>query len=259
MSLLDTDLQILKAGSGYKFSATKFDVLAQGASDYTMVTIAMDTSTSVEPYSTQLEQMLKTILLACQESPRKNNLLLRLLQFNSTVSELHGFKLLSSINPDDYNGILRVGGMTALCEAMDDGIQATSTYGKQLTAQDFLCNAIMFTVTDGEGNAGNINSGDLAQDAEVVKKSLVAAKRSENLESFLNILVGVTNDDNSLNTYLQTLKDGAGMDQYISIGKATPRNLAKLADFVSKSISSTSTKLGSGQASTPLNPSQFNF
>ena len=257
MSLLDKNLQQLQAGSGYRFSATKIDAL--GAAEYTLAEIVIDTSTSVESYSPQLEMMVKTILKACDKSPRRENLMLRLTQFNTNLTELHGFKLLGSIQESDYNSILKVGGCTALFDAADEAVQAMQTYGKQLTAQDFLVNGIIFLITDGEGNTGNINSGDLARDAAVIKKSLLSARRTENLESIRTVLVGVTNDDNNLNTYLQTVKDEGGFDQYISIGKATPGKLAHLADFVSQSISSTSSALGTGKLSQPLNASKFTF
>ena len=251
MGLLDKDLEQLNAGSGYKFSATKINQL--GASEYTLATIVMDASSSVESYAVQLEQALKTIYKACDKSPRKDNLMLRVVQFASRLTELHGFKLLGSIHDTDYDNILQLGGSTALFEAADESIQATATYGKQLTGQDFLVNAIIAVVTDGENNTGNI------MDATQVKKSLQKARQSENLESILTILVGVTQDDVSLNTYLQTVKDDCGFDQYVSIGKATPGRIAKLADFISQSISSTSTALSQGQASTPLPTGQFKF
>jgi hypothetical protein len=251
MGLLDKDLEQLNAGSGYKFSATKIKEL--GAAEYTLATIVMDASSSVEGFAPQLEQALKTIFKACDKSPRRDNLMLRLTQFSSRLEELHGFKLLGSINEKDYDNILHLGGCTALFDAVDESIQATSTYGKQLTSQDFLCNAIVVVVTDGENNTGNI------MDAAVIQKTVVAARKAENLESLLLILVGVTNDDVTLNTYLQTVKDDGGFSQYISIGKASPGKIAKLAEFVSQSISSTSTALGSGAPSTPLPASQFTF
>jgi len=249
MSLLSKNLENLNAGSGYKFSATKINDL--GAAEYTLATIVMDASSSVEGYAVQLEQALKTIFKACDKSPRRDNLMLRLTQFANRLTELHGFKLLSTINEKDYDNILQLGGSTALFEAVDEALQATGTYGKQLTSQDFLVNAIVVAVTDGENNCGAI------MDPAQVKKSLQAVRRSENLESILLILVGVTQDDISLNTYLQTVKDDGGFDQYISIGRATPGKIAKLADFVSQSISSTSTALGSGKSSVPLNNFKF--
>lgn len=251
MSLLSKNLESLNAGSGYKFSATKIKDL--GAAEYTLATIVMDASSSVEGFAPQLEQALKTIFKACDKSPRRDNLMLRLTQFASSLTELHGFKLLSSITEKDYDNVLQLGGSTALFDAMDEALQATGTYGKQLTSQDFLVNGIVVVVTDGENNCSNIS------DPTQVKKTLEAVRRSENLESLLLILVGVTGDNVSLNTYLQTVKDDAGCDQYVSIGNATPGRIAKLAEFVSQSISSTSSALSSGKASTPLPTSQFKF
>ena len=251
MRLLSKNLEDLKAGSGYKFSATKIKDL--GAAEYTLVTLVIDASSSVDPFAVQLEQALKTIHKACDKSPRKDNLLIRVVQFANTLTELHGFKLLSATAEKDYDNILQIGGSTALFDAMDEAIQATGTYGKQLTSQDFLVNGIVVVVTDGENNASNI--GDPAQ----IKKSLQAVRRAENLESILLILIGVTGDNVSLNTYLQTVKDEAGCDSYVSIGNASPGRIAKLAEFVSQSISSTSSALGTGQPSVPLNPSNFKF
>jgi uncharacterized protein YegL len=251
MSLLSKNLETLNAGSGYKFSATKINDL--GAAEYTLATIVMDASSSVEGFAVQLEQALKTIFKACDKSPRKDNLMLRVTQFANNLTELHGFKLLGSIQEKDYDNILQLGGSTALFDAMDEAIQTTGTYGKQLTSQDFLVNAIVVVVTDGENNASNI--GDPAQ----IKKSLQTVRKAENLESILLILVGVTNDNVNLNMYLQSVKDDAGCDQYISIGRASPGKIAKLAEFVSQSISSTSSALGSGKASVPLNPTNFRF
>ena len=177
--------------------------------------------------------------------------MLRVTQFNDNLTELHGFKLLTSIKESDYDGILNVGGMTALFDASDEAIQAAATYGKQLIGQDFLANAIIFIITDGENNRGNIF------DPTTIGKSLEVARRAENLESINVVLVGVTNDDNNLGVYLQDFKDKAGITQYVSIGKASAGRLAKLEEFVSQSISSTSSALGSGAPSKPIASFKF--
>jgi uncharacterized protein YegL len=251
MSLLDKDIETLNAGSGYKFSATK--ITALGASEYTLVTLVVDASGSVSGFAAQLEQCLKTVFKACQKSPRKDNLLMRVVQFNDVLTEIHGFKLLGSIQESDYDNALSIGGSTALWDACDEAVQATATYGKQLMGQDYLCNAILFVVTDGESNRGSIMTPD------PIKKAIEMARRAENLESIVTILIGVTNDDTSLNAYLQDAKNGAGFTQYISIGTASAGKLAKLAAFISHSISSTSSALGTGAPSAPLNPAQFKF
>lgn len=244
MGLMDKDVEQLNTSSGYKFSATKIQAL--GSSEYTLATIVQDVSGSVSGYAAQLETAVKTIFKACEKSPRKDALMMRLVTFNQSLQEIHGFKLLSSIKEDDYTGILQCNGSTALFDAVDEAIQATATYGKQLMGVDFLVNGIVVVVTDGDNNAGAI------MDAAKIKKSLAAAQKSENLESLTVILVGVTNDDVNLDVYLKNFKDEAGITQYISIGTATPGKIAKLAQFVSQSISSTSTALGSGGPSKPL-------
>jgi len=251
MSLLSKNLESLNAGSGYKFSATKIDDL--GASEYTLVTIVIDVSYSVSSYAAELETALKTVVNACDKSARRDNLLIRIVEFSDQLNEIHGFKLFDTIKDADYDNVLNIGGSTALFDACDEAVRATATYGEQLTSQDYLCNSIIVVITDGENNRGNI------MDASAIKKSVDTAKRAENLESLITILVGVTGDDNNLNAYLQEVKDDGGFTQYVSIGTATPGKIAKLAEFVSQSISSTSSALGTGAASTPLNPSQFTF
>ena len=251
MGLLDKDLETIQAGSNYKFSATKINNL--GAAEYTLASVVVDVSSSVDSFGPQLEQTIKTIFKACEKSPRKDNLMFRLTQFSDKVVETHGFKLLGSIKEDDYTNSLNIGGMTALFDAVDEAVSATATYGKQLTTQDFLVNGIVVVITDGQSNRGNIF------DPTTIKKTIDATRKTESLESITLILVGVTNDDATLDVYLQDFKDKAGISQYISIGKATPGKLAKLANFVSQSISSTSAALGTGAPSQPISSTSFKF
>ncbi len=74
---------------------------------------------------------------------------------------------------------------------------------------------------------------------------------SENLESIKVILIGV-GDSGRVQTYLDTLKNDAGLDQFVWVGNADAKALAKMADFVSRSISSSSQALGTGGASKNL-------
>jgi hypothetical protein len=245
MALINEDMEQINAGTNYRFSGTKIGKL--GAAEYTLATIVEDASGSVSKYASDLERAIKTIWKSMHKSPRKDNLLLRLTQFNHELKELHGFRLLGSIQENEYDNILNIGGDTALYDGADEAIQATATYGKTLTDQNFLVNAIIVIVTDGRNNTGNL------RDAAQLKRSLEAARQSENLESITVVLVGVTDDDDNLDTYLQQLVTDAGITQYVSLGKATPGKIAKLAAFVSHSISSTSAALGSGAPSQPVN------
>lgn len=246
---LDKDLETLQAGSNYKFSATKITSL--GAEKYTLASMVIDASGSVAAYAAQLEQAIKTIFKAMSKSPQTENLMLRLTQFSSDLKELHGFKLLNTIKESDYDNVLQIGGNTALFDAVDESIQVTSTYGKQLIAQNFYCNGIIVCVTDGQNNEGAL------RDPAQIKKSLLEAQKAENLESLMLILVGVTNGDMSLDAYLMDFVNGAGITQYVNIGNATPGKLAKFAQFVSQSVSSTSAALGTGAPSKPVTSFTF--
>lgn len=249
MSLMDKDLEQLKTNSNFVFSATKIDRL--GASEYSLATIVLDVSGSVASFAAQLETMAKTVVKSCQKSPRSDNLMLRLTTFSHDIKEWHGFKELSRCQDSDYAGVASCGGNTALFSATLEALEATLAYGGKLTAQDFLVNGIVFVVTDGEDNS----SGGTTP--ERIRKLVDDAMKGEKLESVTIVLVGVTQGSPGLGGYLKDFADRAGIVQYIDISSATPGKLAKLAQFVSQSISSTSSALGTGGPSKPLNPSAF--
>lgn len=226
----------------YGFSAARLEDL--GAAEYTLVTIIVDDSSSVDSFKNDMEATLKTIVEACRKSPRADNLLVRLCTFANDFSEIHGFKQLQTIKPSDYDGVLGYGGMTALYDAAHNGIAATITYGKNLMENDFNVNGIVFIITDGQDNRSKLRP-------VAIKDLSKESAQKECLESLITILVGV-NATNDLDQYLSTFKDEAEITQYVGIGEATPQKLARLADFVSRSISQQSSSLGSGNVSQPL-------
>jgi hypothetical protein len=231
------------ATNHYGYSATRMADL--GASEYTLVTIACDTSGSVSNFQNELTEALKRIVQACQFSPRADNLLLRLVEFNSQMNELHGFKLLPYCHLADYNKILNIGGSTALFDAVENAVSATTDYAKQLAQAGYAANAIVFVLTDGCDNVSTLS-------AQAVKQALCHAVAGESLESMVSILVGVNVQDANVSRELQAFHTGAGFTQYVEIGRADAPTLARLADFVSRSISLQSSMLGTGGPSRSL-------
>jgi uncharacterized protein YegL len=230
-------------GTGYGFSATRISDL--GSSEYTLVGITTDVSGSVSFFRAEEEKCLAEIVKACRRSPRADNLMLRLTVFDQKLDEIHGFKPLPDCNPDDYKSILRSGGMTALYDAALNAVESVSQYGKDLTANDFSANGIVFVITDGCNNAGKMTTA-------AVKKAVEKAVSGESLESVITILVGVNITDPTVSQALQDFRTAVGFTQYVEIGNATEKSLAKLAAFVSRSISSQSQALGSGGPSQSL-------
>lgn len=244
MPILGEDLEDLKTTNGYKFSAPP--VKSLGASEYTLVTIINDTSSSVSSYKKDMEKALQTILDACQKSPRSENLLIRLVGFDSKVYEIHGYRQLKTITSNEYDGILKIGGTTALYEATHTAIDAMATYAKNLTDDDFLVNGISFVITDGADNEGGS-----VWTPQKIADLLDDVNKREVLESLVTVVIGVGSSA-SFESYIKDFKNKAGLTQHVLIGNATASGLAKLASFVSRSISSQSSALGSGAASAPL-------
>lgn len=229
----------------YGFSGKRIDDL--GASEYTLVVIAVDRSGSVHGFDSQLETALKQVVKSCRHSPRADNLMLRVVLFNHNLSELHGFKPLTECNVDDYTGTITPGGGTALYDAAHNIIESASRYGRDLAAQHYEANAITFVLTDGCEN------GDSTMTVKEVRKALDGAVVDESLESMRAVLVGVNVDPQSgTSSQLDAFHNDAGFDQYVAAGSTDESTLAKLADFVSQSISAQSQALGTGGPSQSL-------
>jgi uncharacterized protein YegL len=231
-------------GSGFGFTGATIDNL--GATEYTLVTIALDETGSIGGFETQIRDMLTTTIDACKKSPHSSNLLVRVIRFGTQYSrrggpgidEIHGFKTLGEIDNAAYPQ-LRGGGCTPLNDAVYASVGAMNAYAKSLTDMDFGVNGITFVITDGGENSS-------VASMKMVKDELKKSVTGEVMESHLSILIGIDTGDSYVKPALQRFQTEAGMDQFIWAGEATPGKLAKLADFVSQSISSTSQALGTG-------------
>ena len=235
--------QMVLPNSHYGYSATRLDDL--GATEYTIATIVADVSGSTGAFIFDMEAAIARIVQACKFSPRADNLLLRLIAFDDSLSELHGFKLLENCHLADYGGVLKSGGSTALYDATENAVASTTNYAQKLAAGDFSANAIVFVITDGADNASKTT-------AKQVNRAFAEAIRSEALESIVSVLIGVNVNDMQVSNYLKRFQVDAGFTQYVELDNADAKTLARLAEFVSQSISAQSQALGTGGASQPL-------
>ena len=225
--------------TSFTYSGVRIDELMEnGSSEYTLVTLVIDRSGSVHPFKNEIEAGIKEVVKACKHSPRADNLMIRLVLFNDDIEEVHGYKLLQNCNPDDYNGVINPNYTTALFDATIRSIDATSTYAKTLADNDLDVNAIVVVITDGLDNVSACTPNN-------IKDSINNAISSESLESIRTVLVGVNVD-------LSQMASDAGIDQYEELDNADSNTLAKLFDFISKSISAQSQSLGTGGPSKPI-------
>ncbi|WP_454629685.1 hypothetical protein [Bradyrhizobium cenepequi] len=233
-----TDVETHTLGGNFSFTGARITDL--GATEYTLVDIEVDMSGSVSSFRPDLIAAVKTAIEACGKSPRSENLLVRVAAFSTMypkgMNEVHGFIPLASIDVTAYD-TLQPGGGTPLFDACYSGIGASHAYAKMLYEQDFNANGISFFITDGEDTHSTMRPAQIRAEVEL-------AQREEFLESHVSVLIGI--NASSCSGALRDFQREAGITQYIDAGDATKGKLAKLAQFVSQSISSTSQALGTG-------------
>jgi len=101
-------------------------------------------------------------------------------------------------------------------------------------------------LTDGWENSSNCTLAD-------IQNAIGKLRKSEVCESVKAFLIGVNDNDSSVKDALEDFQKGAGFDDYISLGDVSPSKLAKLAQWMSQSISSQSQAVNSGGPSQNVN------
>ena len=255
----DTVLEDFKVGN---FGFTGTNPAELGASGYTLADLVVDVSGSTNGFQKPMEEAIKGAIQALKDHPRADNMLVRFVTFSDKVSEVHGYKLLSELNPTDYEGSCVPGGMTALFDGIIAAAEAADNYGRVLAQKDFDVNGIMIVITDGLNNAGKYNASlfqsryspdkdTYDKHIQSVQKALRLPINSESLESYVTILIGVNCKE--LKASLLEFHNNVGFTQeFIALEDAEPKTIAKIGSFISESVSSTSQALGTGAPSQSL-------
>jgi uncharacterized protein YegL len=232
----------LLPGGGYGYTAAPVETLT--SFENTLALGLLDESGSTGSFARQMELCQKEIIKSLRHSPRADNLIYRHCHFGTNFREHHGWVPLGQISEDQYDGCYQPGGQTALYDSCDRVIREMLDYAQKQAAQKYLCNGIIYIMTDGRDLGSTLRERD-------VKTALGTAIASEALESLITILIGV-NDDASIQADLQKFAHNVGFTQYIPLKDASEKSLAKLANFISKSISAQSQALGTGGPSQSL-------
>lgn len=235
---------------GFHFSPVKMEKLK--ASAYTVGGIAQDWTGSVEPFADHLEQMLVKCHASCAKNPRKDNMLLRVTQFNSMlpgdIREVHGFDPVLSIDTTLYRQSTKPDGWTPLFKAWLDAVRAIKQQGRILLDDGRNCNGILFGITDGENNwATEVTP-------EMVAEEIASIRQEEALESFVSILIGINVKKPSVKAALMDFQKRANITHYLPYDDVTENGLAKLGGWISQSISSSSQAVGTGGPSKAVAP-----
>ena len=245
---MENNFDMFNTPNNFTYSAIEMENLQ--TSEYTLVNMLVDESGSVYDFQKQLEDCMVTVVDSCKKHPRSQNLLLRTASFASmygrdNIREIHGFSPIDTIDLNTYK--LNVNGSTPLFDATLNAIETLQSYAEKLNDQDYFCNGILFVITDGEENKSSVAT--LAK----IKNAVATIRKNESLESIKMILIGVNDSDQHLKVVLDKFKNDAGFEEYISLGDVSPSKLAKLAKWISQSISFTSQALGTGGPSQNVN------
>lgn len=232
--LSDSSALIQGAVQGFQFSGARPERL--GASEYTLATIVVDITGSVSSFERDLAACVASAVEACRQSPRSENMLVRLVAFNETPRELFGFMPLEDIQAAMLD-LPDCSGSTALIDAVYACSSAANAYGKTLYDQDYLVNACAFLITDGDDNCSRMPIDQVA--AEIRRGA-----EGEWLQSSSISIIGV--NAARYERQLKAISQALGAEDYIDAGDASPANLAKVARFISRSISSSSQTLAGG-------------
>ncbi len=240
-------------GAGnFTFSAVNPDDLEELG--YTVATVVLDKSGSLEYKRDLLTELLITIANGLKKSSRAETILLRVIAFNETILELHGFKPVSQIDPiTDYKDINPCG-MTALVDAMFSAVASTYEYARELEKGGYDANACVYVITDGMDNRSK-------KDARDVSEQIAKMKAGEEVESIITALFGVNDPTvgwtQDVARALSSLQTEVDFTEYIDAGDVNEKNVGKIGGVVSSSITSTSQVLGTKGPSQQLPSKAF--
>lgn len=231
--------------SGFQFSAVPIDDNLTDT-EYLIGEIAIDLSGSMSGFERDLENMLKEVTTMNKKLPTANRIMQRVTGFHSNVFEIHGTRLVTNIDPDEYNGTLRTGGLTALNDAAVSCLEAAEKYCRDLIQQDYDASTVIFVLTD-----GGENDSKRARTVQKVADAITRIKRDEEAMTFLTTcLIGF--NDHCAKEFEQWSKD-AGFDVFLNMKDVTPSSLGKACNLISQSFSSASQQVTSKDASAVIN------
>lgn len=227
--------------SGYSFSHVGLDRLQSPS--YVVVNFCRDISGSTRRYSRDLEEMIKEAVRKLKKSPVQDTILFRVVDFNGSFHEVHGFTPIPSINEDQYPSI-DSDGSTRLYDVCVEGLESLGSIGSTLHDQDYDTTLILVVGTDGE----DVGSTKSPQAIKQLKENLLA---SEKYQQIITILAGVGITEPRVKKNLEALNKDGGFDHFKLWDAATPDVFNGIVDIVVSVSVSASQSLTSGVVSTP--------
>ncbi len=197
---------------------------------------AVDVSSSVGSYVSELNNGMNEFVQRMQKSHVSEKLFVSIVEFSSDVKVKTGFQPISQLPIMDFTK--SIGGMTSLYEGVRVALKNTIDYREGLENVGVQAKSLLFILTDGENN--------MPGSADSVKTMINDLMKEErNFGSFETILFGIGKENES---YFKQAAEDMGIKHVATI-ENSPEEIKKMVAFISSSVSSAS---GNGQAiSTP--------
>ena len=232
-------------GSKYGYQAAAVDGLK--SFEQTIATGLFDESGSTRPFARQMELCVQEIIRSQRHNPVADKLMYRHCHFDTKFREVHGYKPLPECLDSDYDGCWAGGGQTALYNSLCEVLEAKADYAERLAGKRFIVNGFLYLLTDGL----NYLPGQISKTKDDVKLTLAKVVASESLESLVTIMIGI-NEDKGVLRDLEEFSRYIGFSQFEKISEANEQTLARVCNFISRSLQSQSQHVGSGGPSQSL-------
>jgi hypothetical protein len=162
--------------------AAGMDVENIVATDVTLVTVLIDSSTSI--HTASLEQAIRegqnALVDAFKGSRENDSVLLALWTFSDEIRVVHSYVAIDDATRLDANNYAGVGG-THLYDTWCDALAANVAYAQRLRTSGTPCKSVVVVITDGEDTGSRRRARDCAR----ISQDLLAS------EQFVLAFVGV--------------------------------------------------------------------
>ncbi len=190
----------------------------------------VDTSPSISSFVKDLNQAFNDFTKTLQKSHIAEKLFVSVIEFNSKVYPTLGFQPIRNIPVMDFSK--KIKGMTALYDAVYQGLQNAIQYRENLENTGIDTKTLIFVLTDGWDNSSKHNAHEIKFTLDNLRKDERSAF------SFTSILFGL----GDLDGFDDTRKE-MGFDFLAKVG-TSGKELRKMIGFISQSISSTASGTG---------------
>jgi uncharacterized protein YegL len=188
----------------------------------------VDVSPSISRYNNELNTAFNEFVQEMQKSHIADRLFVSTIEFCEKVDIKTGFQPIVNIPQMNFTP---KGHGTALYDAVEKSLDNALTYRKNLEDTGINTKTLVFILTDGMDNSSRYGAHN-----NVKQKIKDFTSNEKNTFSFTSIMFGIGIDNKQ---YYEEAKDEMGIQHLACVG-VTSKEIRKMIDFISSSISTTS-------------------